>query len=88
MTNSLRKELQVSESPPSLADEIRAAKLPSPALARAIREAAGVPQARVAEALHVHRLTISRWESGERHPRGANRAAYAALLSELRGVGA
>ena len=70
-------------SSPSLADEVRAAKLPSPAMARAIREAAGVAQARLARELKVHRLTVSRWETGERHPRGPNRASYAALLHEL-----
>lgn len=72
--------------PSSLVEELRAARLPAPTVARAIREAAGVPQTRMAEELSVHRLTVARWESGERHPRGTNRIAYAQLLSELQKV--
>ena len=75
-----------SNGHPSLADEIRAERLPSPLIARAIRESADVTQERVADALEVHRLTVARWESGERRPRGANRAAYARLLRELQEV--
>ena len=68
----------------NLVEEIVATRLPTPAMARAIREAAGVSQVRVAEELDVNRLTVARWESGERSPRGANRSRYAALLAELR----
>jgi transcriptional regulator with XRE-family HTH domain len=67
-----------------LIDEVRQARgLPRPALARAIREAAHVSQTRLAAELHVHRLTVARWESGERTPQGAQRAAYAGLLASL-----
>jgi DNA-binding transcriptional regulator YiaG len=70
-----------------LVDEVRTARsLPSPALARAIRESAGVSQVRLAAELGVHRMTVARWETGARKPTGPVRAAYAALLAELREV--
>jgi DNA-binding transcriptional regulator YiaG len=55
-------------------------------MARAIRESAGVSQARLAAELGVHRMTVVRWESGARSPRSDQRAAYAALLAELQKV--
>ena len=55
-------------------------------MARAIRQAAGVSQVRLADELCVHRMTVARWEAGQRHPRGHLRSAYAALLAELREV--
>jgi DNA-binding transcriptional regulator YiaG len=60
--------------------------LPPPAMAKAIREAAGVSQVRLAAELGVHRMTIARWEQGTRTPTGASRASYAAVLAELREV--
>lgn len=60
--------------------------LPSPALAKAIREAAGVTQAEVAQELGVSPLTVYRWEAARRRPRGDYLAAYSALLSQLREV--
>ena len=59
----------------------------SPALRaedEAIREGAGVSQVRLARALGVHRVTVARWESGDRTPRGTLRERYTALLDELR----
>lgn len=71
----------------SLTEEIRAARsLPSPEHARAIRRAAGVTQARMAEELGVTRATINRWESGMRRPRGKHVTAYAAVLAEIQAV--
>lgn len=68
-----------------LLDEVRQAKkLPAPATARMIRLTAGVSQERLARELGVHRMTIVRWESGERTPRGLHRAVYAELLDQLR----
>ena len=68
----------------ALVEEIRAAKrLPSPAMARAIRLAADVSQERIAAELGVHRVTVARWEAGARRPRGQHRAAYAELLRQL-----
>ena len=64
--------------------EVRAARqLPTPALAREIRRAAGVSRDRLAAELGVHPVTVTRWESGTRHPRGTLRVAYAQLLGQL-----
>ena len=69
----------------TLRDEVRMSRrMPAPALARAIRQAAGVSQARLAEELRVHRVTVARWEAGRRRPRGELALRYAALLDELR----
>ena len=70
-----------------LVDEVRRSRsLPGPTLARAIREAAGVSQVRLAAELGVHRMTVARWEAGERMPTGARRSAYADVLAELASV--
>jgi len=60
-------------------------RLPSPAVARAIREDAGLAQDDLARALGVTRAAVSRWESGERYPRTENLARYLELLDHLRG---
>jgi transcriptional regulator with XRE-family HTH domain len=68
-----------------LLEEVRRARrLPPPALARAIREAAGVSQQRVADELGVHRVSVARWELGRRRPRGQLLVAYNDLLDALR----
>ncbi len=68
-----------------LVDEVRQARtLPEPQVARMIRLSADVSQERIAQELGVHRMTVARWESGLRRPRGAMRARYAQLLRELR----
>lgn len=67
-----------------LADEARLRRqMPSRAMARVIRQEAGVTQARVAEALGVHPVTVARWELGTRRPRGHLLLAYVELLREL-----
>lgn len=67
-----------------LLDEVRdSLSLPGPSARRDIRQSAGVPQARLARELGVHPLTVCRWESGIREPRGALRAEYARLLRGL-----
>lgn len=58
--------------------------LPSPAMQRALRRAAGVSLAEVAAALGVTRQAVSMWELGQRTPRGATLIAYTRLLRELR----
>ncbi len=73
-----------SEAMSQLIAEVRAARqLPAPALAREIRRAAGVSRDRLAAELGVHPVTVTRWESGTRHPRGTLRVAYAQLLGQL-----
>lgn len=37
----------------------------------------------MADELGVHRMTLVRWEAGERHPRGSVAAGYAVLLEQL-----
>ena len=72
-----------------LVEEIRqsrrqARRLPPPHLAKAIREAAGVSQQRLADELGVHRVSVARWELGQRRPRGRLLVSYADLLDALR----
>lgn len=68
----------------TLADHVRAARrLPPPAIARAIRDEAGVSQQQLADELKVNRVTVARWELGERSPRGELRLRYIAVLEEL-----
>ena len=57
--------------------------LPDPGVAREIRQAAGVSQARLAAELGVAALTVARGEGGTRTPRGEMRRRYARLLAEL-----
>ena len=72
---------------PSLVDEVRVShRLPTPRLARAIRESAHVSQVRLAAEIGVHRLTLVRWERGTSRPRGASLAAYVELLERLQEV--
>jgi transcriptional regulator with XRE-family HTH domain len=68
---------------PHIVDLVLARRLVSPKLARAIRLAAGVSQEAVAEELGVHRVSVARWESGERSPRGRVLLRYAGLLRRL-----
>ncbi|GAA4682226.1 helix-turn-helix domain-containing protein [Phytohabitans rumicis] len=68
-----------------LLDEVRAQlRLPSPEVARSIRQDAGVTQTRLGAELGVHRVTVARWEAGKRRPTGQQRVAYATLLDQLR----
>jgi DNA-binding transcriptional regulator YiaG len=58
--------------------------LPTPTTRRALRTAAALSQQDLADALGVHRETISRWERGTRTPRGDLLIAYTDLLRELK----
>lgn len=57
--------------------------LPEPAVRRAIRRAAGVSLADVADVLGVTRQAVSMWELGERTPRGPLLHAYLDALRAL-----
>lgn len=48
-----------------------------------IREAAGLSQSEVAAVVDVSAATVSRWEAGERTPRGKPAARWARLLDDL-----
>lgn len=63
-----------------------AVDLPPPEVRRSIRLSAGLAQQDIADAFQppIHRETVSRWERGERNPRGQNLLAYVAVLNELR----
>ncbi len=68
----------------SLIAELQATpRLPHPALAHEICRARGVTAERLAAELGVHPVTVRRWWSGARQPRGRLRNAYAQLLQEL-----
>lgn len=69
----------------AILDQVRVRRrLPSPALARAIRLAADVTQQAVADELGVHRVTVARWELGTRRPGRKLLRAYVELLDQLR----
>lgn len=71
----------------SLLDEVGVRRsLPPPQRRKAIREAAGVSQERLAQELDVHRVTVARWEHGSRSPRGELLARYVRLLDQLQAV--
>ncbi len=67
-----------------LISQVRAARrVPTPAVARAVRQAAGLSQAQIASALGVDRVTVTRWEAGLRKPRGRVARAYSNLIGRL-----
>jgi DNA-binding transcriptional regulator YiaG len=51
--------------------------------AREIREAARLTESEIARSVGAHYSSVSRWESGERMPRGQVAFRYAALLERL-----
>ena len=58
--------------------------IPAPVTRRLLREQAGLTQHDIAAALGVTRAAVSRWELGERNPRGDALDAYIVLLDRLR----
>lgn len=65
-------------------DEVLTAKrLPAPAMRRAIREAAGVTQARLAKEIGVTDRSIANWETGSSRPSPRHLGTYAELLCAL-----
>ncbi len=68
----------------SLIKETRALRqLPSPEERRNIRLEAGISQQELAAALGASRVTLSRWETGTRRPRGEMAIRYARALERL-----
>ncbi|MBT2391635.1 helix-turn-helix transcriptional regulator [Streptomyces sp. ISL-1] len=59
-------------------------ELPQPDERRALREAAGLTQQEVADAIGVTRAAISQWEAGTRTPRGALLDRYVDAIRALR----
>lgn len=58
-------------------------RLPTPQMRRALRVSSGLSAAEVAVTLGVTRQAISRWERGEREPRGPQLSAYVAVLDAI-----
>ncbi|WP_435601262.1 helix-turn-helix transcriptional regulator [Streptomyces sp. C10-9-1] len=58
--------------------------LPSPAERRAIRQAAGLSQGELAEAIGVTRQAVSHWEAGTRTPQGTAMERYVSAIRTLR----
>ena len=54
------------------------------AMRKAWRETAGLTLEQVANELGVTKMTVWRWETGERTPRGQNRVEYSRLLRALK----
>lgn len=48
-----------------------------------LREAAGLSRAELAAIVGVSAAAVSRWEHGQRRPRGENAAAYAQALRQV-----
>jgi DNA-binding transcriptional regulator YiaG len=66
-----------------LVQRSRARRALRPAVARAVRREARLSLAEIATALEVTESTVSRWETGERQPRGAVAERYVELLTRL-----
>ncbi|WP_424217481.1 telomere-associated protein Tap (plasmid) [Streptomyces sp. BI20] len=67
----------------ALVAEVVDCALPTPGERRRLREAAGLSQEQVAQALSTRRETVASWENGRSEPRAPRRAAYARLLANL-----
>jgi DNA-binding XRE family transcriptional regulator len=67
----------------ALVGRIRDSRLPSPAVRRQTREAAGVSLREGAEQLGVAPMTYLRWERGEVQPRRAHAIEYRQFLDAL-----
>lgn len=70
----------------ALAERVRAAQLPSPAVRRSIRLSAGVTLAEIGAELGVTPVTVLRWERGTCEPRRERAVAYRQLLDALREI--
>ncbi|MFD7919969.1 telomere-associated protein Tap [Streptomyces sp. NPDC059740] len=67
----------------NLLERVAQDPLPPPAERRRLREAAGLSQEQIAQALQTRRESVGNWESGKTDPRPPKRAAYARLLDGL-----
>lgn len=59
-------------------------ELPAPDQRRAIREAAGLSQGEVADAIGVTRQAVGHWEAGTRTPKGALLERYVSAIRTMR----
>ena len=58
-------------------------RLPEPPIRRLLRERAGLSQYELAAAIGVSRPAVTRWEAGQRSPRGDLAERYADALDRL-----
>lgn len=58
-------------------------QLPAPAVRRALRQAAGLSQDHVAQAVGTSRQAVAHWEAGTRYPRPEHLTAYVEVLRLL-----
>lgn len=75
--------------PATTAEKIRSRlgvrlELPQPAERRRLREAVGLSQQEVADALGVTRAAVGHWETGLRSPRGRLLSEYVTVIRVLR----
>lgn len=54
--------------------------------ARRIRESAGLSQGELAAWVGVDKVTLWRWENGEKRPRANSALRYLTVLNEIKGV--
>jgi DNA-binding XRE family transcriptional regulator len=67
----------------SLAERVKAARLPTPANRRRIRQRAGLSLRQMAGQLGVTPMSVLRWERGEATPKLDHATAYRQLLEDL-----
>jgi transcriptional regulator with XRE-family HTH domain len=68
----------------NLLEEVRRERqLPPPRVLKLLRQTAGVSQARLARELGVGRVSVARYELGQRKPRADILVRYLALLESL-----
>lgn len=60
-------------------------RLPPPEARRVLRQRVGLAQAVIAREIGVTRVAVSRWESGQRTPRGRLLVRYVEILDRLAG---
>jgi len=80
---SLRSPSDRTAPADALVEQVLAARLPSPAIRREIRETAGLSYRRMAEALEVDSMTVWRWEKGRTTPKLEDAGRYRSLLDAL-----
>jgi DNA-binding transcriptional regulator YiaG len=68
---------------PDLVQRSRDRRALRPAVARAVRREARLSLAEIAAALDVTEGTVSRWETGERQPRGPVAGRWKKLLARI-----
>ncbi len=81
--SSVPTEDQLFSAVDALLEQVAQDELPAPAERRRLREAAGLSQAQIANALNARREAVGNWETGKTEPRPPKRAAYARLLEKL-----